>query len=89
MAKIRIRPLFVIVAIVLFVIFLPGYTKFMELRARNIELEKEIGRLEKENVALYKEKKRLNEDIDYMEKVARESMGLAKEGEIPIKIERR
>ncbi len=89
MAKIRIRPLYVVVAIVLFVIFLPGYTKFMELRARNIELEKEIERLEKENVALYKEKKRLNEDIDYMEKVARESMGLAKEGEIPIKIERR
>jgi len=89
MAKISIRPLYLVVALVLLVIFLPGYKKFMDLRAKNIQLEKEIERLEKENIALHKEKKRLEEDIDYVEKVARDSMGLAKEGEIPIKIERR
>ena len=87
MAKIRIRPLYVVIAATLFVIFLPGYTKFMELRARNIYLEKEIERLEQENVRLYKEKERLEKDIDYIEKVARESLGVAREGEIPIKIE--
>ncbi|MFC1624739.1 septum formation initiator family protein [Candidatus Omnitrophota bacterium] len=87
MAKIRIRPLYVIIALILFVIFLPGYAKFMELRARNIDLENEIKRLEQENVRLYKEKKRLEEDIDYVEKIARESMGVAREGEIPMKIE--
>jgi len=88
MAKIKIRPLYIIIAIIIFIIFLPSYTKFMELRARNIYLEKEIERLEQENVMLYKEKKSLEEDIDYVEKVARDSMGVAKEGEIPIKIER-
>ena len=87
MAKIRLRLLYVVTVIVLIAIFLPGYAKFMELRAKNIYLEKEIERLERENIALHKEKKKLNEDIDYIEKVARESMGVAREGEIPIKIE--
>ena len=87
MAKIKIRPLYIVIAIVLFVLFLPGYAKFMELRARNIYLEGEIKRLEQENIALYKEKDRLEQDIDYIEKVARDSMGVAREGEIPIKIE--
>ena len=87
MAKIRIRPLYIGIAIALIVVFLPGYTKFMELRAKNMQLEKEISRLEQENISLLREKKRLEEDIDYIEKVARESMGVAREGEIPIKLE--
>ena len=88
MAKIRIRPVYFIIAIALVVIFLPGYAKFMELRTRNIYLEKEIKRIEKENIALNKEKQRLEDDIDYIEKVARESMGVAREGEVPIMIEK-
>jgi len=87
MAKIKINPLYIGVAIVLIVVFLPGYAKFMELRARNISMEKEIERLEQENMALYREKEKLEKDIHYIEKVARDSMGVAREGEIPIKIE--
>ncbi|NQV04197.1 MAG: septum formation initiator family protein [Candidatus Omnitrophica bacterium] len=87
MAKIKIRQLYIVIIVALIVVFLPGYAKFMELRAKNIYLEKEIERLEQENVNLYKEKEKLKEDIDYIEKVARESMGVTREGEIPIKIE--
>lgn len=87
MAKIRIKPLYIVIVLGLVIVFLPGYAKFMELRARNIHLEREIERLEEENIRLYSEKERLEKDIDYIEKVARESMGLAKDGEIPIKIE--
>ena len=87
MVKLKIKPLYIVIAIILFLIFLPGYARFMELRAKNINLEKEIQRLEQENASLYKEKQRLEEDIDYVEKVARESMGVTREGEIPIKIE--
>jgi cell division protein FtsB len=87
MAILRIKPRYIIIAIVLIVIFLPGYAKFMELRAKNSYLEKEIARLEQENIKLNKEKKRLQEDIYYIEKVARESMGVTRKGEIPIKIE--
>ncbi|NQT75084.1 MAG: septum formation initiator family protein [Candidatus Omnitrophica bacterium] len=87
MAKIRIKPIYIGAAIVLIVLFLPGYAKFMELRAKNLYLENEIKRLENENTALNKEKAQLEEDMDYVEKVARESMGVTREGEIPIKLE--
>ena len=87
MAKIRIKPAHVIIVAIIGAIFLPGYIKFMQLKIRNMHLEKEITRLEKDNVKLYKEKKRLEEDINYVEKVARESMGVTKKGEIPIRIE--
>ncbi len=87
MAKIKIKPLYIGIAIALVVIFLPGYAKFMELRARNVHLEKEIEHLEQENVSLNLEKKKLEEDIYYIEKVARESMGVTREGEIPVKIQ--
>ena len=87
MAKIRIKPIYIGAAIVLIVLFLPGYAKFMELRAKNLYLENEIKRLENENTALNKEKAQLEEDMDYVEKVARESMGVTREGEIPIKIQ--
>ena len=88
MAKIRFKPIHIVTVAVIAVVFLPGYIKFMQLKVRNMHLENEISRLEKENLKLYKEKKRLEEDINYVEKVARESMGVTKKGEIPIRIER-
>ena len=88
MAKIRIKPAHIVIAAIIGAVFLPGYIKFMQLKIRNMHLEKEITRLEKDNLKLYKEKKRLEEDINYVEKVARESMGVTKKGEIPIKIEK-
>ncbi|MBU4458193.1 MAG: septum formation initiator family protein [Candidatus Omnitrophica bacterium] len=87
MGRLKINPLYIAIAVVLVVVFLPGYAKFMELRAKNISLEKEIEKLEQENMALYREKEKLEKDIHYIEKVARDSMGVAREGEIPIKIE--
>ena len=88
MAKIRFKPIHIAIAVVIAVIFLPGYIKFIQLKVRNMHMESEISRLEKENLKLYKEKKKLENDINYVEKVARESMGVTKKGEIPIRIER-
>ena len=88
MAKIRIKPVHIVILVIIGAIFLPGYIKFMQLKIRNMRMESEISRLEKENLKLYKEKKRLEEDINYVEKVARESLGVTKKGEIPIRIER-
>jgi len=88
MAKIRFKPIQIAIAVIIAVIFLPGYIKFMQLKVRNMHLESEIIRLEKENLKLFKEKKKLENDINYVEKVARESMGVTKKGEIPIRIEK-
>ena len=88
MAKIRFKPVQIVIAVIIAAIFLPGYIKFMQLKVRNMRLESEISRLERENIKLYKEKKRLEEDINYVEKVARESLGVTKKGEIPIRIEK-
>ncbi|MCX5687354.1 MAG: septum formation initiator family protein [Candidatus Omnitrophica bacterium] len=88
MAKIRIKPAHIVIVAIIGLIFLPGYVKFVQLKIRNMHLENEITRLEKENLKLYKEKKKLEEDINYVEKVARESMGVTKKGEIPIRIEK-
>ena len=88
MAKIRFKPIHIAIAAVIAVIFVPGYIKLIQLKVRNIHMENEISRLERENLKLYKEKKKLENDINYVEKVARESMGVTKKGEIPIRIER-
>lgn len=77
--------LFVFLAIIL-VIFLPGYNKLQELKARNVRLKEEIEKLEQSNVDLKEEIVRIKTDPLYMEKVAREELGVVKEGEIIYKI---
>ncbi len=74
------------VTIFLLMIFLPGYTKFQELRDRNKDLETKIKRLAIENSLLQQEIKRIENDPLYQEKITREKMGVVKKGEIPVKI---
>ena len=88
MAKIRFKPIHIAIAVLIAIIFIPGYIRLIQLKVRNMHLESEISRLEKDNLKLHKEKKQLENDINYVEKVARESMGVTKKGEIPIRIEK-
>ena len=74
------------IAILLLVLFLPGYTKLQESRDKNRELEVKIKRLNIENVLLQQELARINDDPVYQEKIAREKMGVVRKGEIPVKI---
>lgn len=70
----------------LMVVFLPGYTKLQDLRAKNRELSLNINKLKKENVLLQNEIARLQDDPLYQEKVARDKMGIVRKGEVPVKI---
>ena len=70
------------IAFIVLLIFLPGYSKLQELKQKNSELETKIEETRDENVQLREEKKKLEEDIVYLEKVAREKMGLVRDGEI-------
>ncbi len=70
----------------IFIVFLPSFTKIQDLRQKNIELEQEIKRLQHQHQQLEKEKRLLVDDPVYFEKIAREKMGIAKEGEIIYRI---
>ena len=74
------------IALLLLIIFLPGYTKLQELRDRNRDLAVKIRKLNIENVLLQQEIQRLESDPFYQEKIAREKMGVVRKGEIPVKL---
>ncbi len=77
--------LFVIATFVFFY-FLPSYTKMQDLKQRNWEYRQEIKALQEKNAALLRERELLETDPEYVEKIAREKMGLIKEGEVVYKI---
>ncbi len=77
--------LFVIAAIIL-VLFLPSYAKMQDLKQKNRLYKERIAALEKRNNELTVERERLQDDPVYLEKVAREKMGLIRDGETVYKI---
>jgi len=72
--------------VLVLVLFLPGYTKVRELRAKNRQLEEKFRRMAVDNSLLQEELKRVENDPVYQEKIARDKMGVVRKGEIPIKI---
>jgi len=55
---------------------------------KNKVLTEEMTHLKNVNEALKKEKKALEEDLEFIERRAREKMGVVREGEIIYKIDR-
>ena len=77
--------LFVLTIIVL-IIFLPSYTKMQDLKQKNLDYKRQIEQLQQKSAELREEKRLLETDPVYLEKVAREKMGLIREGEVVYKI---
>ena len=73
-------------AFVILIIFLPSYARLQDLKQKNAGYEKQIEELKKQNIELTEEKKRLQDPV-YLEKVAREKMGLIREGEVIYRLE--
>ncbi len=71
-----------IVAFLILVVFLPTFSKKQEIKQKNIQLEKQIEDSKRENVRLREEKRLLIEDPVYLERVAREKMGIVRDGEM-------
>lgn len=86
MAKVKPLKLYIAIAILL-VIFIPPFAKFQELCYKRRKLEEKIAALRAENKKLENEKRRLETDIAYIEKKAREKIGLVRKGEIVLKEE--
>jgi len=75
----------VIIAAVILLIFLPPFAKYQELRCKIRDLDRRIKHLTEETKTLQAEKRRLETDIAYIEKRARERIGVVRKGEIIIK----
>ncbi|MBN2120830.1 MAG: septum formation initiator family protein [Candidatus Omnitrophica bacterium] len=76
--------------IILFIIsftFLPKYTKIKELAEEEQALSEKISQAEKEVGTLRNDIESLKDDPFYLEKVARDQLGAAKDNEVVIKIE--
>lgn len=74
-------------ATIILLFFLPSFTIMQDHRQKNLEYEKKIFVLQAKNRGLEEEKRRLIEDPVYLERVARERMGLVREGEKVYRIE--
>ena len=87
-SKIKTVILVLVLLIVCAVIYLPGYTKYQELKGRTRELKAEIARIKALNIELQDMTERLQTDVAYLEEVIRKDLGLAKPGEVVYKIKR-
>lgn len=67
---------------IVLIAFLPSFSKKQDLLQRNASLEERIKELELEKAALIEENRLLDEDPVYLEKIAREKMGILREGEM-------
>ncbi len=76
-----------VIALFILLVFLPSYTKMQDLKDKNIQYREQIEELKQERVNLLEERKRLETDPEYLEKIAREKMGLIRKGEVIYKIE--
>lgn len=84
MAKKELAAVSVII-IGLILIFLPSFARYQELAAKNRMLDQKLKLAKEEIARLENEKTRLESDIAYIEKRARDKIGVVRKGEIVIK----
>lgn len=70
------------ICILILVIFLPSFSKIQDLKHKNAQYEEQIELLKNKRDKLVEERRLLEEDPVYLEKVARDKMGIAREGEV-------
>lgn len=74
------------VAVVILAMFLPTFSQKQMLQEKNRQYLREIYELKRQNAELTEEKRKLEDDPVYLEKVAREKMGIVKDGEVIYRI---
>ena len=70
---------------ILLVVFLPPFIKYQHINYKSRALDSQLKSIKKEIKRLEEEKMRLETDIIYVEKRARDRIGVAKKGEIILK----
>ena len=69
-------------AFALLMIFLPTFSRMQDVKQKDLEYQVHISELEQENIRLKEERRLLENDPVYLERVAREKMGLIRAGEV-------
>ena len=75
----------IIFAVILLAAFLPPFIKYQQIKYKSRTLDRQLKSTKEEIRKLEKEKRRLETDIVYVEKRARDRTGVAKKGEIILK----
>ena len=86
-AKIRIALISLTAVVILTYLFWPNFINLRGLIHQANILKDEIHRLEEQNRRLEKEIESLRNNPFYLEKVAREELGMSREGEVIYKFE--
>ena len=72
----------VIVVAGLVLLFLPGYSKLQDLRTERQIYRQRIALLEQYNLELERKVARMKDDPHYLEKKARDKLGIIRKGEV-------
>ncbi len=78
--------LLLVLAVILIIIFFPNFSRHQKLLSECERLKVRIEELEGANQRLEEEKYKLEHDMEYIERRAREKLGIVKKDEIPYKI---
>ena len=74
------------VVVIATLIYLPSLSKYLKLKQKESDLEREINRLQSEISEIRKEELLLKTDLTTLETTAREVLGLVKPGEVVYKV---
>ena len=77
-----------ILTLVLFIfswVYLPGISKYRDLKIKEDQLEDDFKTMEEKVKAIREERDLLKNDVQYLEKVIRDELGLVKPGEVVYK----
>lgn len=86
MEKNKLIALSLLGVILLGIIFIPGYLKIRRLSRKNQDLKSQIEEIKQANRKLKEDQQKLINDPLYLEKVAREKLGVVRKGEVVYKV---
>ncbi len=84
--KLKTQIIFFASIIIALLLYLPSLFKIQDLKQTNNDYKNQISHLTQKNENLIEERRLLEEDPEYLEKVAREKMRIMREGEVMYRI---